>query len=165
MQAGSDRRSRDDPQAGLGRAASTGASTSSTFDTPGDRELTVPGASDATSDRSGQVDQETIGGYVMDIACIRKAPAEELADRAANHPTSCGLMGHCIESGYGLVDGDGRVHLLEPQATIRVVRHLLDTDVEAGVRLRVVRRRDGHEMETSHVEAVASSPSHQPPEG
>ncbi|MBW3577624.1 MAG: hypothetical protein KY462_07800 [Actinobacteria bacterium] len=101
------------------------------------------------------VEEETIEGYVMDIACIRKAPAEELAGRAANHPTSCGLMGHCIQSGYGLVDGRGGVRLLEPHATTLIVRHLLETDLEKGLRLRVVRRRDGQEMETTSVDAVS----------
>ncbi|MDP9023347.1 MAG: hypothetical protein M3N57_11775 [Actinomycetota bacterium] len=102
---------------------------------------------------------ETVEGCVMDIACIRKAPAAELTGRAARHPTACGLMGHCIESGYGLVDRQGKVHLLEPHATTEVVRHLLDTDVEAGVALRVVRERDGEEMRTVTVQPSADPDS------
>lgn len=44
---------------------------------------------------------------------------------------------------------------LEPHATTLIVRHLLETDLEKGLRLRVVRRRDGQEMETTSVDAVS----------
>lgn len=102
-------------------------------------------------------DSETFEGYVMDVACIRKAPASELVDRASAHPTSCGLMGHCVESGFGLVDDDGRIHLLEPAATTAVVEHLLDTTFEEGLRLVVRRERAGEEMRT--VDVVRGDPS------
>ena len=92
--------------------------------------------------------EEAHQGYVVDVACLRTAPTSELMDRAAAHPTSCGLMGHCVESGYGLVDDEGRVHLLEPEATTAVVQHLLDTPVEQGLRLSVRRRLDGDKMHT-----------------
>lgn len=61
-------------------------------------------------------------------------------------------MGHCIESGYGLVDAQGRVHLLEAQTTMRIVQYLLDTNVDKGIKLRVTRRRHGEEMETTALE-------------
>ena len=34
---------------------------------------------------------EVLEGHVMDVACIRKAPADELPHRAAGHSTDCGL--------------------------------------------------------------------------
>ena len=103
---------------------------------------------------------EVLEGHVMDIACIRKAPAEELRDRAAGHSTDCGLMGHCIESGYGLIDDEGRVHLLDPAATAAVVQHLLETSEEHGLRLVVRRRPDGGAMQT--VDVVRGGPSYGP---
>ena len=101
--------------------------------------------------------EETHEGYVVDVACLRTSPADELLDRASSHSTSCGLMGHCVESGYGLVDDDGRIHLLEPAATTAVVRHLLETPVEEGVRLLVRRRLDGEKTHTLDVARADAS--------
>ncbi|MGB3754379.1 MAG: hypothetical protein WA954_10835 [Parerythrobacter sp.] len=97
---------------------------------------------------------ETVEGWVLDIACLRKYPRDEYAERARAHTTSCSLMGHCVESGYALVGDDGRVALLEPQATPRVMEALRRSDREAGVRLRARREvRDGA-LETVTVEEV-----------
>lgn len=93
-------------------------------------------------------------GYVIDIACVRKAPSADLLDRATVHTTACALMGHCVESGCALVDYDGHVHLLEPAATTQVVQELLATGVEEGLCLEVVREIDGHEMRTVEIQAV-----------
>lgn len=103
-----------------------------------------------------QNSSETWVGYLMDIACVRKAPSDELLDRASTHPTDCALMGHCIESGFALVGDDGRLHLLESAATTGVVRELLHTSVSEGLRLEVVRERDGHEMRTVELRAAAT---------
>ena len=92
----------------------------------------------------------------MDIACIRKAPADELAPRAADHSTECGLMGHCVESGYGLIDPEGGLHLLDPDATAPVVRHLKEASQARGVRLRVDRVREGDTMRTVDVARAGS---------
>ena len=100
---------------------------------------------------------EVLQGYVMDVACIRKAPADELARRAAEHRTACGLMGHCIESGYGLIDHQGQLHLLDPDATAPVVQHLLEAWPERGVRILVRRRQDGEAMRT--VDVARGDPS------
>lgn len=43
---------------------------------------------------------ETLEGYVVDIACLRKWPRAEWASRAARHSRGCSLEGHCLESGY-----------------------------------------------------------------
>lgn len=106
---------------------------------------------------SDETHHETLVGYLMDIACVRKAPSTELLDRASVHTTECALMGHCIESGFALIDDEGRVHLLEPAATTDVVRELLGTDVDQGLQLRVIRERDVHEMHTVDVHTVAAA--------
>lgn len=100
-----------------------------------------------------QTQRETWTGYVIDIACVRKVPSADLLDRAAAHTTECTLMGHCVESGFALVD-DGHAHLLEPTATTDVVRQLLRTDQKQGLRLQVVRELDGHEMRTVEIQPV-----------
>lgn len=100
---------------------------------------------------------EVLEGHVMDFACIRKAPADDLVRQAAEHRTECGLMGHCIESGYGLIDDEGRVHALDPDATAPIVQHLLETSAEHGLRLLVRRRREGEAMHT--VDVVRGDPS------
>ncbi|MEC4812862.1 MAG: hypothetical protein SAK29_06245 [Scytonema sp. PMC 1069.18] len=64
---------------------------------------------------------ETIEGYVVDIACIRKYPQNELLERAQTHSRNCGLSGHCIESGYGLVNDEGYLKLLDSKATLSVL--------------------------------------------
>lgn len=106
---------------------------------------------------SDERQHETLVGYLIDIACVRKAPSTELLDRASVHTTECALMGHCIESGFALVNDDGQLHLLEPGVTTDVVRELLSTDVDHGLQLRVVRERDGHEMHTVDVHTVATA--------
>lgn len=88
---------------------------------------------------------EVLEGYVVDQACLRKYPQDELLERARVHTTECALMGHCIESGYGLVSAEGRPLLLEPAATTRVVERQRSTSHEKGVRLRATREmQDGH---------------------
>lgn len=98
--------------------------------------------------------RETWAGYVIDLACVRKAPSADLLERAAVHTTECALMGHCVESGFALIDDDGRVHLLEPAATTHVVRELLRTGVGEGLRLQAVRELDGSEMRTVEIRPV-----------
>ena len=63
-------------------------------------------------------------------------------------------MGHCAESGYALVGDDGRVALLEPHATPRVMAALRESEREAGVRLRARREMRDGEMETVHLEEL-----------
>lgn len=100
--------------------------------------------------------RETWVGYVIDIACVRKSPSAELLDRASVHTTECALMGHCIESGFALVDYDGGIHLLEPAATTEVVEELRRTGVGEGLRLQVTRQLDGQEMRTVEVRRVGT---------
>jgi hypothetical protein len=94
---------------------------------------------------------ETAQGYVVDIACLRKYPREELLARARAHTRECALMGHCVESGYGLVDNDGRMTLLEAAATPQVVSALERSGRERGIQLRAERERDGEALRTRRV--------------
>ena len=91
---------------------------------------------------------------MVDIACLRTMPAERTGEAAKKHSTACALMGHCIESGYGLVDDEGRMTLLDPKATRHVVEALMKTSKEKGVRLRVEREGKAGEMETVSVREV-----------
>lgn len=100
-------------------------------------------------------DTETLDGYVVDLICLRKYPADEYAERAKEHTQACALEGHCIESGYGLVAADGRVALLDPAATPQVVDAVRASTREAGIRLRVRREEQEGEMQTVAVEEAA----------
>lgn len=95
--------------------------------------------------------KETLEGYLVDIACLRTMPASRLSDKAKEHTTACALMGHCIESGYGLVDEENKMVLLDSEATLRVVTLLKRTDTEKGVRLNVEREEQEGKMETTKV--------------
>ena len=99
-------------------------------------------------------DKETLEGYVVDLACIRKYPQGELLARARAHTRDCALMGHCVESGYGLVDETGRTAALDAAATPLVVEAVQRGDRDRGIRLRATRERRGEEMHTTRVEAV-----------
>ena len=103
------------------------------------------------SDQENAAKREVLEGYVVDQACLRKYPQDELLQRAREHTTECALMGHCMESGYGLVDDEGRPLLLEPASTTRVVEALRSTDQERGVRLRATREMQEEEMRTVDV--------------
>lgn len=56
----------------------------------------------------------TAEGHVVDLACVRRYPENEYEQRATRHTTSCALMGHCVDSGYGLISDDGTLHVLAP---------------------------------------------------
>lgn len=98
--------------------------------------------------------REVLEGYVVDQACLRKYPQDELLERARTHTTDCALMGHCMESGYGLVDEEGRPLLLEPSSTTRVVEALRSTGQKRGVRLRAIREMQEQEMRTTRIDEV-----------
>jgi hypothetical protein len=92
--------------------------------------------------------QETVEGFVVDIACLRKYSPDEWPRLGPVHTKRCCLMGHCVESGYGLVTDDGRVALLDPAATEDVVRCLRDSRSDEGIRLQVRREERDGEMQT-----------------
>ena len=97
-------------------------------------------------------EKEILEGYVVDVACIRKFPQAEVAERARVHSRECCLMGHCVESGYGLVDDKGQVALLDADATPRIAEAVRSSHREKGIRVRIERERDGESMKTRRVE-------------
>lgn len=108
----------------------------------------------ADSNAMQSPEQETLAGYVLDIACVRKYPRAELLERARAHTLECSLMGHCIESGYALVDEADRLYLLDAPATRLVVETLQGCEQEKGIWLRATREMVGEEMESTRVELV-----------
>ena len=95
---------------------------------------------------------ETLHGYVVDIACIRNYPQDELLERAQVHTRECGLHGHCIESGYGLVNEEGRLLLLDPKSTWQVLEVIRKSDRTEGIKLRATREMKNGDMETTSVQ-------------
>ena len=63
-------------------------------------------------------------------------------------------MGHCMESGYGLVNNQGTPLLLEPASTPQVVQAIRRSGRDQGVRLRVEREMQDGEMRTTHLSEV-----------
>ena len=100
---------------------------------------------------------ETVEGYVVDIACIRKYPRSELLVRARTHTTACVLMGHCVESGYALVDGNG-LTVLDDHATPVIVALAKKSGKESGIRVRAVREmRSGDAYDTGRRTGLANA--------
>jgi hypothetical protein len=98
---------------------------------------------------------EVIEGYVVDLACIRKYPSSEMLDRARRHTTSCALMGHCVESGYGIVQDNGSVVPLDTHGTPLIIDAAQRSRVQTGLRVRVNRKLHESEMITEAVELVS----------
>ncbi|MFC7197022.1 hypothetical protein ACFQL4_24200 [Halosimplex aquaticum] len=80
-----------------------------------------------------------------------KEPRNELLEKARIHSKECALMGHCVESGYGLVTEDDRLTLLDPKATQKVVDVIEESDTQQGIRLQVTREERDGTMETATV--------------
>lgn len=97
---------------------------------------------------------ETVEGYVMDGGCIRKNPRDVLLEKATEHTRDCALMGHCIESGYGIVTEDDQLTMLDPAATPEVVTVVEDSETQEGIVLRVTREEEDGAMETTSVAEV-----------
>lgn len=95
--------------------------------------------------------KETLEGYVVDLMCLRQYPQDELFERGRAHTKRCAMMGHCIESGYGLVDQRGRLTLLEPSATSQVLAAVRASDRDHGIWLRAVRELEDGDMVTQEV--------------
>ena len=108
----------------------------------------------ATSPPVMSVNTETLEGYVIDIACVRKNAREELLGKAETHTKECALTGHCIESGYAIVTDDDELALLDASATPDVVQVVRNSDEEQGHRVRVDRTEQEGEMTTETVEEI-----------
>lgn len=96
--------------------------------------------------------RETVEGYVMDGGCIRKNPRDMLLEKAREHTRECALMGHCVESGYGIVTEDDRLTMLDPAATPQVVNVVEASPTQKGIVLRVNREDHDGKMVTTTVE-------------
>ena len=94
---------------------------------------------------------ETLEGYAVDIACLRCYPRAELLERARTHSRECATMGHCVESGFGLVAEDGALSLLDAKAT-PLVFELVRRSQGSGLKLRVRREMREVDIETTHAE-------------
>ena len=97
---------------------------------------------------------EILEGYVVDLACIRRYPVDQLAERAKAHGRKCALMGHCVESGYGLVSDRGKLVVLDASATPLVVAAVKAAAHPTGIKLKAVRETNDGEMRTISVEEV-----------
>lgn len=98
---------------------------------------------------------ETLDGYVIDVGCVRKNARDELLEKARTHSRECALMGHCVESGYGIVTKDDRLTVLDSEATPKIVNTVADSDREKGIRLRVQREEEDGSMETTSIEEIS----------
>ena len=98
--------------------------------------------------------KEVFDGYVLDLACIRKYPQDELIKRGKAHTKHCALMGHCVESGYGLINENGNIHVLDTGATPKVINTLSKSKKEKGIKLRATRKKNNEEMETTEIEEI-----------
>ncbi|GAA5512379.1 hypothetical protein Dcar01_01093 [Deinococcus carri] len=107
--------------------------------------------------KGSDAQNETLEGYVVDLICLRRYRQDELLERAREHTRACALKGHCVESGYGLVGNDGRLSLLDPDATPQIVGAAQHSEREQGLRVRVTRERQDGEMHTTRVEEVPGS--------
>lgn len=108
------------------------------------------------NDRNAKL-TETIEGYVVDIACVRKYPRNELLERVLGHTYKCLVAGHCAESGYALVGDDGRLSLLDPAATPLVLDATRGMSGKRGIKLRASRKMKDGEMKTKRVLFVLAS--------
>ena len=91
---------------------------------------------------------------MVDLACLRKYPQDELLGRARRHTRACALMGHCMESGYGLVGEEGKLSLLDANATSLVVDALRATYLEQGIKIRATRESKDGVMQTVRVDPL-----------
>lgn len=88
------------------------------------------------------------------MARIRKYPQSELLHRGREHTRACGLSGHCIESGFGLVSEEGQLALLDTKATLPVVEAIMNSPRQQGIQLRAFREMKNGEMETTSIQEI-----------
>ncbi len=98
---------------------------------------------------------ETVDGYVIDVGCIRKNARDNLLEKARTHSRECALMGHCLESGYGIVTNEDRLTVLDAEATPKIVNTVEESGTEEGIRLRVQREEQDESMETTSIEEIS----------
>lgn len=64
-------------------------------------------------------------------------------------------MGHCVESGYGIVTNGDRLTVLDSEATPKIVDTVEESDTKEGIRLRVQREEQNSSMETTSIEEIS----------
>lgn len=99
-------------------------------------------------------ENETVEGYVIDIACVRKNARDDLLEKAETHTKECALTGHCVESGYAVVTDDDQLALLDASATPDIVQVVEQSDKQQGHRVRVTRDTEDGELTTSSVDEI-----------
>jgi hypothetical protein len=96
--------------------------------------------------------KEVLEGYVVDLACIRTTPYNDLQKFSREHSVNCGLMGHCVESGYGLIDDEGKIQILDSKATSEVVSILENNrNNKKGIKSHVEREMENGRIHTTNV--------------
>lgn len=110
-----------------------------------------------TNNNNNSKRKEVLEGYVVDLACIRTTPYTDLQKFSREHSIDCGLMGHCIESGYGLIDNEGKIQILDSKATSNVVSILENKrNNKKGIKLHVEREIENGRMHTTNVIEIPS---------
>ena len=110
--------------------------------------MTASDARESSFDARDGDRAECATGWLVDIACLRRYAPGDVARRAAIHTTACARMGHCVESGYGVVDRGGRLRLLDTHATPMIVQLLRTTEQEQGLWIEADRQSDDGDLET-----------------
>lgn len=82
----------------------------------------------------------------LPLALVPRAVIGDSLERAKKHTKACLLMGHCVEIGYGLVDDEGDLALLDTEATQRVLSAVHASHSENGIRIAVERELNDDEM-------------------
>lgn len=98
--------------------------------------------------------REVREGYVVYQGCLRNARGISSLEPARAHTTEYALMGHCMESGYGLLDNEGRALLLEPPPTPQIVETLRSTCQERELGRHATPDSQEQEMRTSRLAEV-----------
>ena len=97
---------------------------------------------------------ETIEGYIIDVACVRKSPRQQLFERAQRHSRDCALMGHWAESGFALVTENGQVAILDSEATLMILDLGRRSPKSQSIKAQVTRQPADEKMETVRVEEI-----------
>lgn len=85
---------------------------------------------------------ETVDGILMDNMCIGKFKAKGY-DGAKTHTKTCALMEPCKDSGYAIINEDGKVVKLDSKGNELAVKALEGTDKEKELTVSAEGKLDG----------------------
>jgi len=87
-------------------------------------------AGDATKPNSGKPDgkQQTITGYLVDVACGGENASHPVPGFAAKHDKECLQMPECVKSGYGILTEDNNLIKLDKQSSDNAKKLIAATD-------------------------------------